>query len=127
VNASVAKESTERTGPRPRTALDRVRGYETPRPDPRIDLKLDANEGPAAPDELAATLREVESEAVRRYPGPGAADKGALERAIAERLSIDAARVLVTAGGDEAIDRVCRAYLEPGREIVLPSPTFEMV
>ena len=32
----------------------------------------------------------------------------------------------MTAGADEAIDRTCRAYLQPGREILIPIPTFEM-
>jgi histidinol-phosphate aminotransferase len=35
--------------------------------------------------------------------------------------------VLVTAGADDAIDRVCRAYLGPGRAMLLPVPSFEMI
>jgi histidinol-phosphate aminotransferase len=46
---------------------------------------------------------------------------------LAAKLGIDPRRVLVTAGGDDAIDRACRAVLEPGRCVVLPTPTFEMI
>jgi histidinol-phosphate aminotransferase len=40
---------------------------------------------------------------------------------------VDPRRVLVTAGGDEAIDRICRAYLTSGSELIQPTPTFEMI
>jgi histidinol-phosphate aminotransferase len=42
-------------------------------------------------------------------------------------LGVDPSHLLVTAGGDEATDRICRAFLCPGREIILPVPTFEML
>ncbi|OLC71701.1 MAG: hypothetical protein AUH78_17750, partial [Gemmatimonadetes bacterium 13_1_40CM_4_69_8] len=32
-----------------------------------------------------------------------------------------------TAGADEAIDRICRAFLTPGRVLLLPEPSFEML
>jgi histidinol-phosphate aminotransferase len=34
--------------------------------------------------------------------------------------------VIVTAGADEAIDRACRAFLEPGRMLLAPEPCFDM-
>ncbi len=39
----------------------------------------------------------------------------------------DLFRALDDAGGDDALDRLCRAWLAPGRSIVLPVPTFEMI
>jgi histidinol-phosphate aminotransferase len=39
---------------------------------------------------------------------------------------LDAAQVLVTAGGDDGIDRLCRRCLGGGRELVLTEPAFEM-
>jgi len=33
----------------------------------------------------------------------------------------------VTAGADDALDRVFRAYLAPGRRLILPVPAFEMM
>ena len=35
--------------------------------------------------------------------------------------------MVVTAGANEALDRVFRAYLAPGRRLVLPVPAFEMM
>ena len=72
-------------------------------------LRLDSNEGGA------------EVELLRRYP-----DVAPLEQTIAAMLGVGAERVIVTAGADEAIDRICRAYLEPGRTLLLPDPTFDM-
>jgi histidinol-phosphate aminotransferase len=99
-----------------------VRPYAPPSSTARIDLYLDANEGPATWVDIAALEERIGGSSARRYPS--AAD---LERRIAASLGVGPERVIVTAGGDEAIDRVCRAYLEAGRELILPSPTFEMI
>ncbi len=45
---------------------------------------------------------------------------------MAELHGVSPDRVLVTAGADDALDRVCRALLEPGRQGVFPTPGFEM-
>ncbi len=96
--------------------------YAPPTPEYRIDLHLDANEGSPAPAAVIAALSQLTGEDLRRYP-----DARPLERQIAALLGVDAERVLVCAGGDDAIDRACRACLEPGRELILPTPTFEMI
>jgi histidinol-phosphate aminotransferase len=104
---------------------ERVRGvapYATQAPASPIDLWLDANEGPPSPIDLVSLSRRLASAALARYPS--ARD---LEAALADRRGVDPARVLVTAGGDDAIDRACRAVLDPGRELILPVPTFEMI
>ncbi len=96
--------------------------YRVPRSRAPIDLRLDANEGPAAPQWVAQTLGALTVEELRRYP-----DSSALERAIARRWGVDAERVIATAGADEAIERVCRAVLIRGARAVIHSPTFEMI
>ncbi|MCG3124673.1 MAG: Histidinol-phosphate aminotransferase [Phycisphaerales bacterium] len=83
-------------------------------------LHLDANEGPLslmgrlafspAPDDL------------RGYP-----DVTALEDALAARLSVRPEQIIATAGGDDALQRVCQAVLEPGASAVATTPTFEMI
>ncbi|MFI4915028.1 MAG: pyridoxal phosphate-dependent aminotransferase [Phycisphaerales bacterium JB060] len=85
-------------------------------------LLLNANEGPAAPCAWLERLRSIKTEALQRYP-----KAGALESIIARSLGINADRVVVTAGGDDAIDRVSRLTLEPGRSLVVHTPTFEMI
>jgi histidinol-phosphate aminotransferase len=88
------------------------------------ELLLDLNEGvPLSSDGwLADIARSVSADRLRRYP-----DASALEARIGARFGIDAGRVIVTNGGDDAIDRVCRACLGAGDSMVLPSPSFEMI
>lgn len=99
-----------------------LRPYASQRHDAPIDLHLDANEGPPTWIDIAEMAQRVGESGVQRYPSVGA-----LERAIADSLGISPEQVVLTAGGDEAIDRVCRTYLEPGREAIVPAPTFEMI
>lgn len=87
-----------------------------------IDLALDANEGPGGCIDLAALISRLGPDVARTYPRAGD-----LEQALSTRWDIEASRVVVTAGGDEAIDRACRAFLALGRELILPTPTFEMI
>jgi len=86
-----------------------------------IDLRLDANEGQPI-IALPALVASLDSAGLRRYP-----DSSRLLASLAAHWKVDTNRVLVTAGADDAIDRACRAFLGPGREIIAPSPTFEMI
>ncbi len=85
-------------------------------------LKLDGNEGNPPPRALLEDLAGADLSRVRDYP-----DARPLESAIATRLEVDPARVIVTAGADDALDRVVRAYLAPGWRLVLPVPAYEMM
>jgi histidinol-phosphate aminotransferase len=85
-------------------------------------LRLDSNEGPRAPQALLAELAALDPEVLRRYP-----DATAVEMALAARVGVSPERVVVTAGADEALDRICRAYAGPDRPVVLPEPTFDML
>ena len=103
--------------------LDGLSAYRVPRHPAPIRWRLDSGEGMLAPGELLTQLELADADAlVRRYP-----DRAALEQQIAQRLEIDPARVLVTAGGDDALDRACRALLSPGRNAIFPTPSFEMI
>jgi histidinol-phosphate aminotransferase len=106
----------------PRSRLATADAYA--RPAPRRDglLRLDGNEGARPPASLVGLLAQDASETLRLYP-----DVSALEAQLARRFGIEPCRVVVTAGADDAIDRACRAFLGAQREIVLPSPTFEMI
>jgi len=95
--------------------------YAPPVQNAPITLKLDANEGAAPAPWVREIVAGLDGEALRRYPKPRE-----FEAFLAARFGIDPSRVLVTAGGDDAIDRACRAVLGPGRELILPAPTFEM-
>jgi histidinol-phosphate aminotransferase len=84
-------------------------------------LRLNSNEGPRARQALLAELAALDPELLRCY-----SDAAALEAALAERIGVDPERVIVTAGADEALDRICRAFAGPDRSLLLPEPAFEM-
>jgi len=113
--------------PRAARRLSGLRPYAPPAAMPWDDadgepLRLDANEGAPASDGVVASLARITAEELRRYP-----DASPLERLIASRLGVEASRVVVTNGGDDAIDRVCRAAIDPGDGAVIHEPTFEMI
>jgi len=110
------------TGPRPAPGLAGITAYHGARPATPLDLFLDGNEGAVPPADLLATLPPLMPDVVRRYP-----DRRPLEARLAQRLNVAPAQVIVTGGGDDALDRICRAVLAPGRELILPEPTFEMI
>lgn len=111
------------SGPRPVAGVAGQAAYRVPRPLAPVDLHLDGNEG-AHPDleSLLGALGAAGLDAFRRYP------KAAhLQARLAALHGVRPDQVLVAAGGDDAIDRLCRAVLCPGRSVVLPSPSFEMI
>ncbi len=118
---SHAAKPSAQTLPRPVERIAGRSGYRPTRHPAPIDLQLAGNEGAQPPRLLLEDLLAAPISMLRQYP-----DATTLERAIAEQLGCSAKSVIVTAGADEAIDRVCRAYLEPGREMLLPIPSFEM-
>jgi len=113
-----ATTSLPLTGPVSR--IDPATAYRRPAIGPGM-LRLDSNEGVLPSRALLGDLANADPEVLRRYP-----DVSALEAALAARVGVAPDRVLVTAGADEAIDRACRAFLEPGRALVLPDPSFDM-
>ncbi|MBC7792255.1 MAG: histidinol-phosphate aminotransferase family protein, partial [Clostridia bacterium] len=87
--------------------------YATPPLPASVDLRLDKTERPLPLSEVGDA---------GWYP-----KSKDLEAALAERFGVAPECVLVTAGADEAIDRVCRAFLSRERTAVVTMPTFEMI
>lgn len=105
----------------PSPGLAATRAYAPARRGPACDLDLAGTEAgglPPAGRELPAGALD----GAARYP-----NAAPLAARIATVLGIDASRVLVTAGADDALDRAARAMLAPGRSAVVTDPTFEMV
>ncbi len=90
------------------------------RPPGLLDLGL--NEGAPPPAERLERLAARGPQLFAKYPDPAP-----LEAAYAAFLGTNPHHVLATTGGDDAIDRVIRAYAGPGQELVFPSPTFEVI
>ena len=106
-----------------RPSLRGLRPYAPPARGAGSELQLDLNEaGPLVPPQwLERAVARMTPDLARRYP-----DASSLEATLAGRLGVSPDRVVVTNGGDDAIDRICRICLEPGDEVILPSPSFEM-
>ena len=81
-------------------------------------LRLHINEG-STPDPGAWRSELEGSDAFREYP-----ERDRLERALAERMGLDASQLLVTAGADDALDRCCRLAFADGGEAIVPLPGF---
>lgn len=107
---------------KPVPAIDGTEAYRVPRHGAPVDLWLAGNEGRAPSPDVLRALEEQSPELLRRYPSTAA-----LEARLAQALGVDPTWVVVTAGADDALDRTCRAMLAPGREMILPVPTFEML
>ncbi len=106
----------------PAPGITRITAYKVPRPPTPVDLHLDGNEGLAPPQAVLQSLATRDAELLRRYP-----EAHSLQEQLAERLEVPPGHLLVTAGADDAIDRLCRAVLTTGRNMVVPEPTFSMI
>ncbi len=110
------------SGLSPTRAARHMRAYDPPRARWPIDLWLDANEGPTVSPAALGALERVDVDALRRYP-----DARSLEAELAGVWGVNPERVIVGAGGDDIIERACRAMIEPGRCGVMTTPTFSMI
>lgn len=95
--------------------------YAPRRPAATVSLALAGTEGAAASPSVERAFVAAEA-ACAGYP-----DAAPLRADLALRHGISADQVLVTAGADEALERAFRAYLEPGHNALLTTPTFEML
>lgn len=98
-----------------------------PQPPPALDadceriVSLGLNEGQFGPFPAALAALEQLGATSNRYPARGSY---LLTSALAERLGVEPAEVVVTAGADAAIGYACQALLAPGDEVLVPWPSF---
>jgi histidinol-phosphate aminotransferase len=105
-----------------RKCVREMREYHSPLSSPEIDLRLDMNESTTGcSPRVLAKLNSMDARTLAKYPRR---EDG--EKLVAESLGVAPAQLLLTNGADEAIDLLCRGYLEPGDEIVIVVPTFAM-
>lgn len=98
-----------------------VAGAGIPKVSPFVTVRLDGNQGRAPSPAFFARLG-ADADLLRSYPLDDA-----LEHALARRHGVNPDRIFVGAGGDDVLDRLCRAVLDPGRAAIVPAPTFEML
>jgi len=99
----------------PQPSLRGVSAYTVPRHPAPISLDLSGNLGPR----IDPSVLTFSADSLRAYP-----DARPLEADLAARFGVAPPQVLVSAGADDAIDRICRAVLCPGRVAVVSEPGF---
>src|SRR6516164_2971244 len=107
---------------KPRRCIEKMREYQSPLTSPAPGLRLDLNENTSGcSPRVLARLRSIQPETIALYPA-----REAGEKLVAAFLGLQPAQVLLTNGADEAIDLLCRAYLEANDEIIFVTPAFAM-
>jgi len=86
-------------------------------------LLLDFNERttPPSPKIKEALKKFLDFDRLQVYP-----EYGDLEVKIAQHAGVKPGQVIVTNGGDQGIDIICRSYLDEGDKIIIPFPAFAM-
>ena len=92
----------------------RVPGFENP-------VKLASNESPLGPSPSVAEAISAKFDKLHLYPDPDAVD---LRGAIGRAYEIDAGNVICTAGSEQLLHLIARAYAGPGDEIFYPQYGF---
>lgn len=84
-------------------------------------IKLSSNESPLGPSPKAVEAIKRESERVNLYPDPKAEK---LKEAISGYLGVGEECIGIGNGSDELVDLICKAFMDPGDEVLIPLPTF---
>lgn len=109
-----------------RDNVKRMQGYvpgEQPPPGSKV-VKLNTNENPYPPSpEVMKVLHGFEGEWLRRYPDPLAT---MARESAAKIFDVPADWVMAANGSDEMLALLARAFLEKGRKIAYPMPTYSL-
>src|SRR4051812_48200314 len=109
-----------------RATVRDVAGYtpgEQPGAGERV-VKLNTNENPFPPGErVIAAVRNVEPEALRRYPNPTA---DAFRAAAAKLHGVEPEMILCGNGSDDILTIATRTAIPPGGRLAHPDPTYSL-
>ena len=86
-------------------------------------VKLASNENPYGASPLAIKAAQDAISSLQLYPDPNSYD---LRNALAIKHSLDASKFVFGTGSDGLIELICKTYLEPGDEAVIPYPSFSL-
>lgn len=109
---------------KPRAALDAIVRYvpgAAPAESADRALKLASNENPFGPSPRAVEAARAELNSAERYPDGGSS---LLRARLAERHGVAPDQILLGGGSDEVFYQLTRAYLEPGRRVVMARPPY---
>ncbi len=87
-------------------------------------VKLNTNENPFPPSpKVMQAIREVEAEALRRYPNPTA---DAFRAAAAKLWGVSADHIIAGNGSDDILTIATRTFIGPGETLAYPEPTYSL-
>jgi len=86
-------------------------------------VNLASNESPYGPSPRVFRALERSSARIGSYPDPRASK---LKLAISRYIGVERECVAVGNGSDEIFDLICKAFVDPGDEALIPLPTFSM-
>jgi len=107
---------------RPRKCLIALPQYQTPVTSMPVELRLDLNESTTGcSPRVLEKIRNMNAQKLALY-----ASRDTGEKMVAAIMGRPPAQLLLTNGGDEAIDILCRGYLEACTEAIIVTPAFSM-
>jgi histidinol-phosphate aminotransferase len=99
-----------------------MREYSSPLETPPAELRLDLNENTTGcSPRVLAKLRSIDAATLSLY-----SSRESAERMVADSVGVQPSQLMLTNGADEAIDLLCRAFLDSGDEIIVVTPAFAM-
>ncbi|MGQ9859015.1 MAG: histidinol-phosphate transaminase [Thermodesulfobacteriota bacterium] len=116
-------------GPKPRQVLEKLEPYVPGRPVEEVQLsygltrviKMASNENPWGPSPMALEAIKRELDRVAMYPEGSCSQ---LRGALARRLGVTQDMITVSNGGDNVLMMIAQAFVEPGDQVVMATPTF---
>lgn len=116
-------------GPKPRQVLEKLEPYVPGRPVEEVQLsygltrviKMASNENPWGPSPMALEAMKRELDRVAMYPEGSCSQ---LRGALARRLGVTQDMITVSNGGDNVLMMIAQAFVEPGDQVVMATPTF---
>lgn len=115
--------------PRARGVLKRLEPYVPGKPVEEVQasygltrvIKMASNENPWGPSPKALDAVRRELDRVAMYPEGSCVE---LRRALAKRLGVAQEMITVSNGGDNVLLMIAHAFVEPGDQVVMATPTF---
>ena len=103
--------------PVPRSGIDRIRKHMVVAEDdgPPISVFLDSNESAFGPSAHATAAAAAAAASMHRYIEN---QERRMVPALASHHRLDPRRIAIGCGSDDLLVRLCRAYLEPGSELI---------
>ncbi len=109
-----------------RQTVRHMEGY-TPGEQPGVGdrvVKLNTNENPFPPSpKVMQAIRDVEAEALRRYPNPTA---DAFREAVGKLWGLSADHFIAGNGSDDILTIATRTFIGPGETLAYPEPTYSL-